>query len=674
MDYQSAIAGKNVAESLSEDKLNEIGNSVVDGFLNDKATRKEWELEYIKWMELALQVVKAKTYPWNNASNVKFPLLSTAAMQFNARAYPTLIPSDGKVVQCKVTGADPDGEKFKRAQRISKHMSYQLLEEMPEWEDDMDKLLLVLPIIGMCFKKTYWNPESEVNTSCLILPDDLVVNYHTKSLKSAERTTEILYKSKRKLKECQLSEYYLDVKLGDPTGDSAHEDANTFKLEEGTIDETTPYTLLEQHTFLDLDDDGYPEPWIVTVDYDSRKVLRIAARFEADGVTTNATGKIIRIEPIQYYTKYGFIPNPDGSFYDIGFGKLLGPLNASIDTIINQLIDSGSLNNLQAGFIGKGLRIRMGEHRFQPGEWKAVNATGDDIKKQIFPLPTKDPSPVLFQLLGSIITSVKELASVSEIMVGKMPGQNTPAYTTQQTVEQGSKLFTSIYKRIYRSLKEEFRKLYRLNKTYLDVQEEVSVLDEPISQSDYQVGSADDIVPAADPSAASQTEKMAKAQQLAQMLALGTLDPMKVTMRLLEAMEEENPQNLLPQGPPPPDPKVQIEQAKMQAKQQDTQMKAQVEQLKVQLEAAKMEKELAMKQQDQIFQHQIESAKAEADLRFKTLEAQIKLQTEAQKSHQGLQQSAQQHELKMATQEDTHQQQMKQNKEQAKEKPKTTKE
>ena len=662
-DYKAAVDGKNLAEDLTDEELLKIGNDVVEGFNNDKFTRREWEDDYEKNIELAMQVAHEKSYPWPRASNVKFPLLSTAALQFNARAYPSLIPSDGRVVNCRVVGADPDGMKFERSRRISAHMSYQFLEEIPEWEEDMDKLLLVLPIIGICFKKTYRDTDKDVNVSKLILPDDLVVAYHTKSFDTAERVSEIIYKTKRALKECQLSNYYLDIELGDPTGDDPHKDANVHKEQKGANDSTTPYVLIQQHHFLDLDDDGYPEPYITTVDWQTRKVLRINARYELDGIKTDEKGNVIRIVPTQYYTKYGFIPNPDGSFYDIGFGKLLGPLNHSVDTIINQLVDSGTLNNLQSGFIGKGLRIRMGETKFSPGEWKAVNSTADDLKKQIFPLPTKEPSPVLFQLLGLLIQSVKELASVAEIMVGKMPGQNTPAYTTQQTVEQGMKLFTAVYKRVYRSLKEEFRKVYLLNRTYLDTQEEVAVLDEPIRQSDYQEGSPDDIIPAADPSTSSQTEKVAKAQQLASMMQLGTLDPMQITMELLKAMEIEQPERFINKQPPPPDPKIVA-----------AQQKAENDKQKVQLEMYKTHMELALQQQQQVFDQKMEAQSKQLELIFQTIKGQLEvqginakanaaMQTSQAQHEQGMQQQADQHAMSMATTQQTHEQKLKQMKE-----------
>ena len=218
--------------------------------------------------------------------------------------------------------------------------------------------------------------------------------------------------------------------------------------------------------------------------------------------------------------------NPDGSFYDIGFGVLLGPLNESVNTIINQLIDAGHLSSLQGGFLGKGLRLRMGEQRFQPGEWKVVNATGDDLKKQIVPLPVKEPSNVLFELMGSLITSGKELASVAEIFVGKTPGQNTPATTTMATIEQGMKVFTAVYKRIYRSLGEEFTKLFRLNSLYLNPNTYNEVVGMSINPEDFDEEQRK-VFPGADPTAVSQTEKLLKAQGLLELLGTGMLDPVE---------------------------------------------------------------------------------------------------------------------------------------------------
>ena len=662
---------KNLAEDLDDNTLISIGNDVVKGYETDKASREPWEKDLKTWTELALQISGNKTYPWPNAANIKYPLLATAAMQFAARAYPTLVPSDGKIVKCRVTGFDHDGEKTKRAERISKHMSYQVLEEMDDWEEDMDKLLICLPIAGTCFKKTYWNPNKQRNCSILVLPKTLVVNYFCRRLEEAERITEVLTQTKRKVKELQNQGLYLDIKLSDPSVGTEDPTKSINEAFQNTTseDNTTPYIILEQHTYLDLDQDGYSEPYIVTVELDSHKVLRIIPRFNGDSVIVDEKSKVISIEATQYYTKYSFIPNPDGGFYDLGFGRLLGPLNNSANTIINQLVDAGSLSNLQSGFIGKGLRIKMGETKFVPGEWKAVNATGDDIKKQIFALPVREPSDVLFKLLDLLLKSGKELASVAEIFVGKMPGQNTPATTTMATIEQGMKVFTSVYKRVYRSLASEFKKIYKLNREYMNNEEYISVLDEPVQQEDYK-GPENDIYPGADPTAVSSQEKQAKIQAVMQLLQLGTIDPMAVTMLYLEAHEIPNPEKLMKQPQPQPDPKMEAIKAKAQVDQQKAQIDMQVAQHKMQLEQATKEQELQMKAAQ--VQQELEAKKMQAILDAQLAQAtqSSKIQMEQQAAQAKMEQQAQQSKLNMVTQAMSHQQTMQQQAEQHKQQQK----
>lgn len=610
---RAMLESANIAEKLDEEELIKIGSDAKAGYEMDKQSRQEWEDAADEWTMLASQVREPKSYPWPKASNVKYPLLTTAAMQFGARAYPSLIPSDGKVVKAKVIGKDPTGEKYKRADRVSAYMSYQLMYEMHGWEESMDKMLIMLPICGTLFKKTYWDSIKKQPCSRLILAKNLVVNYWATDLETAERISEVIEMSPRVLKERQLAKIFRDIDLGDaPTPEDRTGNAPSN-------DETTPYTIIEQHTYLDLDDDGYKEPYVVTFHLESGDVLRIAARFSEKTMHFDDEGKLVKIEPIQYYTKFGFIPNTDGSFYDLGFGNLLGPINESVNTLINQLIDSGTLNNLQGGFLGKNLKVRMGEQSFKPGEWKAVASIGDDLKKQIVPLPTKEPSAVLFQLMGSLITSGKELASVAEIFVGKMPGQNTPATTTMATIEQGMKVFTAVYKRLYRSLQQEFDKLFDINATYLNPESYANVVDVSVGPNDFDRKNYD-VCPGADPTAVSQTEKLLKAQGLMEMLPLGILDPVKVGLRLLEAQEQPNYMELLNQQvaqtgampPPPPDPKLLEIQAKQEAIQQGSQIKAQEAQFKAALQAQSEQTKLAMQQQAQ-----------DQELRFKAILAQI---------------------------------------------------
>lgn len=602
---ESIIATQNVnlAEKLlkkDEDKLNKIGMECKKGFEADEESRKEWRDETEEWMKLAKQTRESKTYPWPNASNVKYPLISTAALQFNARAYPTLVPGDGKVVNSRVIGKDPSGQKRQKGERIATYMSWQVTKQLDYWEEDMDKLLISVPIVGSVFKKTFYSPETERVESRMVYADNFVIDYYAKCIEDCERYSEILEKTKQEVKSLQLRKVYLDIDLGDPQGNLGN------KTESYQSDDfTTPYKIIEQHTWLDLDDDGLREPYIVTFHYDSGKVLRISPRYDPEDVDVDEKGKPVSFKAQTYYTKFGFIPDPDGGFYDLGFGHLLGPINEAVNTLTNQLIDAGTLSNLQAGFIGKGLRLKMGDSPLRPGEWRAVNAVGDDLRKQLVPLPTKEPSNVLFQLLGSLITSGKELASVAEIFVGKMPGQNTPATTTMATIEQGMKVFTAIYKRIYRSLDKEFKKIFHLNSLYLDEKTYLAVLDEPVGPGDFDYKTYD-ICPAADPTATTQSEKLAKAQALMELMNTGLLDPVKVIMRVLEAQEQPNWQELIPglaetgQPQPPqekPDPKLQAIQAKAQNDQMKAQQDMQIAAMKAEMEQRTKEFELQMKAQ-----------------------------------------------------------------------------
>jgi len=644
----AALLNKNVAETLSKEKLIEIGKNCLEGFELDLKSRSDWEMCLQEWLDLANQTRENKTYPWPNASNVKYPLLSTAAMQFAARAYPSLVPSNGKIVKAIVIGKDDTGEKYEKGERVTEYMSYQVMHEMDNWEEDMDKMLMMLPVVGTVFKKTFYDKSLGRVASKMILPQNLVVNYWTKNLESCERISEIFQLSPRLLQERINQKIYMDVDLGDPQTPAEGKG-------QVTQDETTPYELVEQHTFLDLKDTGYAIPYIVTFDRVYGTVLRITPRFRIDDVEREGN-KIVKVTPTQMYTKFGFVPNPDGGFYDIGFGILLGPLNESVNTIINQLVDAGSLSNLQSGFIGKGLRLKMGDARFQPGEWKPVNATGDDLRKQIVPLPAKEPSNVLFQLMGTLITSGKELASVAEIFVGKMPGQNTPATTTMASIEQGMKVFTAVYKRIFRSLSQEFKKIFELNATYMDPNTYVSVIDTQIGPEDFDKKSYD-ICPGADPTAVSQTEKLLKAQGLMELVGQmpQMFDMIEVVSRVLEAQEQPNWQKVFSQEvqqsrqlpPPPPDPKLMAIQAKMQADQQKAAVDIQAKQAKMELEGRSAEQKMAMEAQSHAQEMQQKEESGMLEAASKLAMSQIFAAGEKTKSQQTLVNKQQEHGQKM---------------------------
>lgn len=565
LPLDDVILSLNIAEKLDEDKLKAIGMEVKQGYDIDLQSRVSWEEQNDKWMELALQVAEEKTYPWPKAANVKYPLLTTAALQFGSRAYPSLVPSFD-VVKAKVIGKDENSQGADLASTISTHMSYQVLYEMDSWEEDMDKLCFTLPILGCIFKKTYYSQQKKKNCSELIFPKDLVINYWAKSLDRASRKTHCLRLTPNEIIERQRQGLFLEYSDYKFTGGSltSRNEVSTQQTAPAD-DKDSPRLILEQHTFLDLDEDDYKEPYIVTIDYDSGKVLRIAPRFLPKGVTKNEKGKVSAIKPIEYFTQFNFIPNPEGGIYGVGFGLLLGSINESANTVLNQLIDAGSLSNMQAGFIAKGLRLgKAGDYKFTPGEWKWVNSSYDDLRKGVFPLPVREPSNVLFQLLGMLVNSGKELASIAEIFTGKMPGQNTPASTTMATIEQGLKVFTSIYKRIYRSLGEEFTKLYNLNTLYLSSQEQQFsydkdgiVVDASVSKEMYQQAKLK-IVPAADPNMVSETQKLILQQGLMELAQFGHINTQVLTKRGLEMQGQPGIPELMEVQPPGPPPDIQV--------------------------------------------------------------------------------------------------------------------
>ena len=657
----------NISENMDEEDLNEIGDDVVTGYEDDLQSRKGWLDQTEEWMSLALQVKEEKTYPWPKAANIKYPLLTTAALQFVSRAYSSLVPSFD-VVKAKPIGTDPQGQAMDIADKISTHMSYQIFYEMDDWEESMDKLCLVLPIVGCAFKKTYYSNYKEKNCSELVLPKDLVVNYWAKSLEQTSRKTHQFYLTPNDIIERQrmgLFKEYDDYEFSG--GQQAERDLIAKTSPDKLIppsDETnddTPRLILEQHTFLDLDDDDYKEPYVVTVDFESRKVLRIVPRFRMKDVMYHPKnpGKIAKIKPTEYFTKFSFIPNPDGGFYDVGFGLLLGSLNESANTLINQLVDAGTISNLQPGFLAKGLRLgKSGEFRFQPGEWKWVNNTYEDLKKGIFPLPVREPSNVLFQLLGMIIQSGKELASIAEIFTGKMPGQNTPASTTMATIEQGLKVFTSIYKRIYRALGKEFEKLFELNQIYLppgnqqfSYEKDGFVTDQSISKELYQSAKVK-IVPAADPNMVTETQKLMQVQAMMELAQMGHLNPEVLTRRSLEAHGVTGIAELMQVPPPQPPLEVQIKQMELADKEKDRQLLAMQIQSENQKRQSDIELNIAKAKQlgDEAGTLMLEAQLKSQEASNKAQQAWMDMMFKQQEHSLDMQQQADQHNMDMKTQ------------------------
>ncbi len=527
----------------------------------DEASRQDWVDAYDKGMEMALQKKKNKSYPFNGCSNVIFPLITTASIQFAARAYPGIFPGRD-IVKAKIIGDDsglvdpnqqaegggpvyavPPGAKADRARNVSEFMSWQLLEEMESWETDTDQLLHNLPISGCAFRKLWWNngPDSKYLSA-----RDLVVNMDAKSLKKAPQVTEVF-----ELYPFQMAERVM-TGLYDA-------DAVEALVPEGS---TEPVELLEAHCRYDMDGDGYPEPYIITMTKNGGIPLRVVANFfPEDAVAFDQTGS--PIEPRQYYIKYDFIPNPDGGFYGIGFGWLLGPLNSEVNTAINQLNDAAHWQNSKSGFIGKRLKLRAGDARFKPGEWKPVESFGETIKNELVPLDFGGPSPTTFQLLSLMISAAQDISSVKDVMMGETSTNLAPT-TILTLVEQGSKQFVAIYKRIHRALKHEMRLLFQMDGENIEsvYPKYQQILDRDfLSPEDFALDM--DVMPITDPEMVTNGAAMAKAELIMSLADQGKLDPMEATKRVLAAANIDDPESLMPKEPQP-DPETLIKMAKLE--------------------------------------------------------------------------------------------------------------
>ncbi len=554
----------NLTDRFSPVDLARIADAVVSGYREDVRSREAWLRRSNAGMDLAMQIVEEKTSPWPGCANVAFPLVTIAALQFHARAYPAIM-NGGDVVKCRAAGFEPTPEEEALAARVGRYMSYQVLEEDSAWEEGQDRLLLNYAIVGSAFKKSYYSPDEGTIVGELVLAQNLTLDYYAKSVESCRRKTHDYPLYRNDILSGIRSEkpIYRNVEKESwfQAGGVPDDVPNRDGAQPPPRSHNTPFTALEQHCWLDLDGDGYEEPYVIIVERDSQQVLRIVARWESDTqVSRNTRRQITAIRATEYFTKYGFIPSPDGSIYDMGFGTLLGPLNETVSSAINQLLDSGTMAVAAGGFLGRGAKIKGGVYTFSPFEWKRVDSTGEDLSKSIYPLPVREPSMVLFNLLSLLIDYTNRISGATESMVGENPGQNTPAETSRSMVEQGMKVYAAIFKRTWRAMKEEFKARYTLNAFYA-----------PLRYRQLFLGDPNRICPAADPNIVSDSERFMRASAIAQRASMTPgYDPAAVEENFLRALRVDNWQKFYkgvdPQNPPK-DVRVQIAEMRIQEKQ-----------------------------------------------------------------------------------------------------------
>lgn len=604
------LQSENVASKLSKERRREIADKVIRGYTVDRRSRSQWEERCEDAIKLAKQITEPKNFPWEDSADVVIPLLTVASNVFAARTYAEIIETD-RIVKVLPVGDDPQELKRDRAERVSAHMSYQRLVQSDTWEPDTDKLLHMLPIVGVCFRKVYYDAVSGIIESDLCSPQDIVVNHTVSGLDKAYRITHRYTLNKNEIIEKIRSNYFIDfdIEKSDKMVDTSLDwdtslDSGEYSKEEDNV----VLEFLEQHTYLDLDGDGYEEPWIVIVSKANNETVGIYPRFDPEEIKVGPKGQILKIKPTQYFIDYHFLPSPDGGYYSMGYGHILYPLCTAINTLTNQLIDAGTLSNTNCGLLSRTLKIKGGSLKMQMGEFKPVDpGTTGRIADSVHEFQFKPPSNVLFQLLGLLMDSAKQIASINEVMMGEAKPQNAPASSVMELASQGKRVFSAIAKRLYRSLKREFQLLYDLNGQFLEPQEYFNFHDNQlaVSRQDYSpVGL--DIYPIASPEMDSETKRTMQANAITTLMQnpaiMGELKINNVVREFFRALDI-------------PKDRVDTFVFTMEEKQaMSQQQQPDIEQQKLQLEMQKMEKDF------QIKAAQNEKANRELELKYLDLQ------------------------------------------------------
>ena len=508
----------NLSDLLPEDITDEIGGQLQSDYQEYKSSRADWERAYITGLDLLGFKYTNRTEPFQGASGATHPVLAEAVTQFQSLAYKELLPSDGPVRTMVMGAVSP--QKEMQAQRVKNFMNYQLMDQMKEYEPEFDQMLFYLPLSGSTFKKVYYDDLLGRAVSKFIPADDLVVPYTATSLEDAEAVIHVLKISENDLRKQQVAGFYSDIELTKPTGTVSNELDEKERQVEGITKSSridALYTLLECHVNLDLEgfedvgEDGEPTgiklPYVVTIEEGSRKVLSIRRNFAADDP------KKLKIN---YFVHFKFLPGL--GFYGLGLIHMIGGLSRTATAALRQLLDAGTLSNLPAGFKQRGVRVQDDATAIQPGEFKDVDTPGGNLKDAFVFLPYKEPSQTLLQLMGIVVQAGQRFASIADMQVGD-GNQQAAVGTTVALLERGSRVMSAIHKRLYVSLKSEFKLLSNVFKTYLPPEYPYDV---PGAARNVKVADFDDkvdILPVADPNIFSMSQRISMAQtqlQLAQ--------------------------------------------------------------------------------------------------------------------------------------------------------------
>jgi hypothetical protein len=533
----------NLAEYIPDSELSGLANDLVDAYEEDISSRKDWIQTYVDGLDLLGMKIEERTEPWAGACGVVHPLMSEALVKFQAETIMETFPAAGPV-KTKIIGKETQAKK-EAAERVKDDMNYRLTEEMPEYRPEHERLLWGLGLSGNAFKKVYYDPALGRQVSNYVPAEDIVVPYGASSLRTAERVTHVMRKTENDIRRLQVDGFYRDVDLGQPS--------NTIEEVEKKIAEKMGfravtddrYRILEMHVDLDLkgyedtnkkgDETGIALPYVVTIDKSSLQVLAIRRNWKPDD-------KLKRKR--NHFVHYGYIPG--FGFYAFGLIHLIGAFAKSGTSILRQLVDAGTLSNLPGGLKSRGMRVKGDDTPIAPGEFRDVDVPSGSIRDNILPLPYKEPSQVLAQLMNQIIDEGRRFASAADMKVSDMSA-NSPVGTTLAILERTLKVMSAVQARVHYSMHEELRLLKDIIRDYTPEEYSYEPVDgnRQIKQSDYdQV----DVIPVSDPNAATMSQKVVQYQAVLQ-LAQGApqlYDLPLLHRQMLEVLGIKNAAKLIP--------------------------------------------------------------------------------------------------------------------------------
>ncbi len=512
---------QNLAEVIDEDVLQSMASELVSDFKADQESRSDWAKAYVKGLDLLGMKVEDRQQPWAGASGVFHPILTEAVVRFQAQAMGEIFPPAGPV-RTKIVGKN-DTEKKDQAFRVENEMNYLLTEEMSEYRDEMEQMLFKLPIAGSAFKKVYYDPLMERPCAMFVPSEDFVVSYGASDLKTCPRYTHVMKKTSNEVLQLQVNGFYRDVELPDPQPDYSDikQKDNELSGEESVIEDDDRHTILEMHVDMNMpeefdDPDGIARPYVITIDKTSTEILSIRRNWYEDDEKKKKR---------MHFVHYRYLPGL--GFYGTGLIHLIGGLAKSATSILRQLVDAGTLSNLPAGLKARGLRIKGDDAPLMPGEFRDVDVPGGAIRDSITFIPYKEPSSVLYSLLGNIVEEGRRIGSVADVQVGDTNPQ-APVGTTLALMERSMKVMSGVQARLHAALKQELRILAKIIHDYMP--EEYSYeMDGDFNRTKDFDGRVD-VVPVSDPNAATMSQRVMQyqaalqlAQQAPQLYDMGKL-------------------------------------------------------------------------------------------------------------------------------------------------------